>query len=97
MSKKRSIRYNQEFKDNAVNLIKTSGKSLSRISKDLDVAVSTLIKWRDQAQSNELTSEDAESNQLKKDYLALKKEHARLQEENAILKKASAYFAQQMK
>ena len=97
MTKKTSSTYSQEFKDTAVALIQTSDKSLSQIARELGIAVSTLIGWRDAAQSDKKTSGDEEFSRLKAEYAELKKANAKLQEENAILKKASAYFAQQMK
>ena len=39
MGKNRSGRYREEFKNSAVELIRTSGKSLSQLSKELGVAV----------------------------------------------------------
>jgi len=97
MGKNRSGRYREEFKNSAVELIRTSGKSLSQLSKELGVAVSTLATWNQISEEAEADTESEQIKALKAEYSQLKRSYAKLQEENAILKKASAYFAQQMK
>lgn len=97
-SNKKSSRYDLEFQKSTVELIKNSGKSLSQVSREIGVSVSTLSKWlkihSDQAKETSPTLD--ELSQLKAENKALKKAQASLTEEIAILKKASAYFARQM-
>lgn len=96
-SNKQSGQYKTEFQESTVEYIKTSKKSLSEVSKELGVSVSTLSKWvkrHDELQKPQ--PNENELSQLRAEIKVLKKSQAKLTEENAILKKASAYFARQM-
>ncbi len=42
---KKKKRFTQEFKENAVDYYKTSGKSVREVSEELGVGKSTLDKW----------------------------------------------------
>lgn len=87
--------YDNDFKVNAVKLLKEPGVTLRRVSEDLGVAKSTLYKWSKALERGDLKqafpgkgylrSEDAE---LK----ALKREVEILKQERDILKKAAAIF-----
>ncbi|BCV20786.1 hypothetical protein hamaS1_08550 [Moorella sp. Hama-1] len=39
-------KYDEEFKRNAVELCRTSGKTASQIARDLEINSSTLNRWR---------------------------------------------------
>jgi transposase len=95
---KKLLRYDLEFQKSTVELIKSSGKSLSQVSREIGVSVSTLSKWLKihAEQGKETTPSQDELTQLRAENKALKKTQASLAEEIAILKKASAYFARQM-
>jgi len=87
--------YDNDFKVNAVKLLKEPGITLRRVSEDLGVAKSTLHKWSTALEQGDLKQafpgkgylrpEDAE---LK----ALKREVEILKQERDILKKAAAIF-----
>ena len=93
-------KYSKEFKIDAINLIKEQGYSCSEASKSLDISYDLLNRWiRESKKSDEnkafrgngkLTAEQLEIRQLKE-------ENRRLKIEKEILKKASAFFAQEMK
>lgn len=96
-SNKQSGQYKAEFQESTVEYIKTSKKSLSKVSKELGVSVSTLSKWvkrNDELQKPQ--PNENELSQLRIEIKVLQQSQAKLTEENAILKKASAYFARQM-
>jgi transposase len=42
-----SKRYDQEFKDNAVNMLVMSGKALSVVARELGVSDTALRKWKE--------------------------------------------------
>ena len=100
MSKKNPTtgQYKPEFQQSTIEYIQTSNKSLSQVSRELGVSVSTLSKWikKQESSSKPLSSSELELKQLRAENKALKKSQAQLSEEIAILKKASAYFARQM-
>lgn len=87
--------YNKEFKEEAVSLITEQGYSVPEAAKSLGIGTSMLYKWKqvieDQKSGKALT--DDERDELKK----LRKEVKNLRMEKEILKKASAFFAKEMK
>jgi transposase len=83
-------KFSKQFKRDAVQLFRGSGKSLSQVARELSVTVSTLGQWVAMVDAEEKTGltpdELAELKQLRKD-------NARLQMEVEILGKATAFFA----
>jgi transposase len=95
MSKKRR-NYTREFKQEALQLWESSGKSAQQIEADLGITHGLLYKWRRDAQQagedafpghGQLKASDAEMHQLRR-------ELAEMREERDILKKAVAIFSQ---
>ncbi len=96
MSQKRSYKtYTKEFKEEAVNLVNEQGYSVAEAAKSLGIRTSLLYRWKqqieDQQQGKTLTED--ERVELKR----LRKENKLLRMEKEILKKASAFFAKEMK
>ena len=96
MGEKRSYKsYTKEFKEEAVALVRDQGYTVPQASKSLGIATNMLYRWKqkieDQQQGKTL-SED-ERDELK----SLRKEVKNLRMEKEILKKASAFFAKEMK
>ena len=84
-SKRRTIRYSEEFKQSIVSLSQT-GLSANSLSKEYEVSVSTVSKWINQA--------DPTNDQvLSKNERELIKENKRLKEELDILKRAAVLLA----
>lgn len=84
-SKRRTIRYSEEFKQSIVSLSQT-GRSANSLSKEYEVSVSTVSKWINQA--------DPTNDQvLSKNERELIKENKRLKEELDILKRAAVLLA----
>jgi transposase len=96
MSKKRQYKqYTKEFKEEAVALITEQGYSVPEAAKSLGLNPNLLYRWKDKAdekQAGTAISED-ERAELKR----LRKEVKELRMEKEILKKASAFFAKEMK
>ena len=96
MSQKRSYKqYPKEFKDEAVALVLEQGYSVSEAAKSLGITAGMLYKWK------ELHEQQAEGKALAEDERGelkrLRKEVKDLRMEKEILKKASAFFAKEMK
>ena len=87
--------YTQEFKEEAVALIKHSGKRLMDISRDLGVPDSTLCGWVRRARQEDQSEKQVEGLDLEKEVKQLRKENEVLKMERDILKKATAFFAKE--
>lgn len=86
-------RYSEEFRRDAVRIALTSGLTRPQISSDLGVGVSTLNKWVQQHQHEDLMS--GPHDDIEKENARLRKENRLLREEREVLKKATAFFASQ--
>ncbi len=87
--------YPQAFKDEAVLMVLDQGYSVADAAKSLGVGISLLYKWKEkyEAQRQGIALEESERDELKR----LRKENKELRMEKEILKKASAFFAKEMK
>ena len=91
----RTKQYSKEFKEEAVALIRDQGYTVPEASKSLGIASNILYRWKDKIAS------DLEGKSLSTDereeLIRLRKENKNLRMEKEILKKASAFFAKEMK
>ena len=90
-------RFSQEFKFEAVKLVRDRGVSVVQAARDLDVHENVLRKWVRTMGSAVLTG-SADSGAARPDQselVSLRKENAKLRMERDILKKAAAYFAKE--
>ena len=83
-----------EFKAHTVELVRTSGKSVGEVCRDLDLTETAVRRWIAQADIDEgrrdgLTT--AERDELSR----LRRENRVLREEREILRKAAAFFAKE--
>ncbi len=96
MSKKRTQKqYPKEFKEEAVSLVLEQGYSVAKAAESVGVSSKLLYTWKSKIEaklSGEGLSDD-EREELKK----LRKENKALRMEKEILKKATAFFAREMK
>ena len=96
MGQKRTYKqYSKEFKEEAVALVREQGYSVPEAAKSLGIASNMLYRWKEQIESQ------LEGKSLSKDEREelnrLRKENKYLRMEKEILKKASAFFAREMK
>ncbi len=96
MVKKRTYKqYSKEYKEEAVALVLEQGYSVPEAAKSLGIASNILYRWKqhieEQQQGKSLAEDERE--ELKR----LRKEIKNLRMEKEILKKASAFFAKEMK
>ena len=86
--------FTKEFKVETVELIRTSGKTLPQVCRDLDLSETAVRRWVEQAeidagQRNGLTTAERE------ELARLRRENRILREEREILRKATAFFAKE--
>ena len=83
-----------EFKAEAVRLVGSSDRSLSRLAKDLGVADQALRNWVRHAESDDGVP-DALAPSEREELRQLRREVRTLRQEREILKKAAAFFAKE--
>ena len=91
----RRRKYTKEFKESAIELYHSSGKSAKDVAKDLGVESSSVSRWLRESQEGEakdLKVFPGQGNPRDEEVARLKKENADLREANEILKKAMAIF-----
>lgn len=86
-------RCSEEFRHEAVRRALTSGLTRTQVAADLGVGLSTLNKWVQKHQHDDLMS--GPHDDLEKENARLRRENRLLKEERDILKKATAFFASQ--
>ena len=83
-------KFSKQFKREAVQLFRSSGKNVSQVARELGVRVSVLGAWVRMVEAEERTGLSPEELEELK---VLRKENARLKMEVEILGKATAFFA----
>jgi transposase len=90
-------RFTKEFEEEAVRLLRTSGRTKREIGADLGVSLSTLTRWLSERRDREMDEPAARSGdedaaaELKR----LRRENEILRQERDILKRATAFFAKE--
>jgi transposase len=97
----RPSKYTQEFRRDAVELVRSSGRPINQVARELGMSHETLRNWVRAAERQpgpgeappgaglSVADKDAEIAQLRR-------EVAELRMEKEILRKAAAYFAKEM-
>ena len=96
MTQKRTYkRYPKEFKEEVVSLILNQGYSVAKAAESVGVKTSLVYSWKEKFESEKAGQllDSGERDELKR----LRKENKELRLEKEILKKASAFFAKEMK
>ena len=93
---KQQRRFTKEFEDEAVRLVRTSGRSQREIAEDLGVGLSTLVRWlgRSRDRAGEAPGGSA-SPDVAAELKRLRRENETLRQERDILKRATAFFARE--
>src|SRR5688572_24332466 len=88
--------YSSEFRAGAVELARTSGKSIPVLARDLGVSDQSLRNWVRQAATDAGKGRSGELTTVEREELRrLRRENKVLQQERDILKKAAAFFARE--
>ena len=96
MSQKRTYKqYSTEFKEEAVSLVNDQGYSVPEAAKALGINPNMLYRWKEKFEAKQAGNQLSESE--RDELIRLRKENRKLLMEKEILKKASAFFAKEMK
>lgn len=87
-------RFSDEFKRDAVEIVRSSGKSIAEVARELGIYDSSLGNWvrQDQVRRGEregLTSDE------RQELAELRRENARLRMERELLKRAAAFWVKE--
>lgn len=88
-------RFSNEFKREAVQLARDSGKTITQVARELGLGTSLLAKWVREAEAAE--PKVGKRSDTGEELKAARKEIARLKMEVEILGKAAAFFANRNK
>ena len=88
-------KYTQEYRDEAVELVVSSGRPVAEIARDLGIHEATLGNWVNRAkQLGKLQEKPLETDE-RAELKELREENRRLRMERDFLKKAAAWFARE--
>ncbi len=83
-------KYTSDFKQEAVALVRRSGRSANQVAQELGVSQTALSRWLREALRD---ASGANGFQAAEELKTLRREVERLRMERDILKKAAAFFA----
>jgi transposase len=91
-------KYTEEFKLEALQLLKSTGKSAGQIERDLGITPGLLVKWRNRYQvisqgENQTHLEVSDFEAAKREIKRLQRQLAEVEEEREILKKTINIFS----
>ena len=88
--------FTDAYKAEVVALCRSSEKSLAEIARDLDLTASSVRRWVSQAEIDAGHKEGLTSSE-REELVRLRKENRVLREERDILKRATAFFAKEIR
>ena len=93
----RPAKYPEEFRRDAVELVRTSGRSIIDVATSLGITDSTLHNWlkADREARERANDPDALTESERAELARLRKENIELRTDKEILRKAAAYFARE--
>jgi transposase len=87
--------YPEEFKREAIELVRLTGKSIRQAAKDLGISEVSLRNWVKQADAAADRRPGGLSSDEREELRRLRRENQTLRMEREILKKAAAFFAKE--
>lgn len=93
----RPNKYPDQFRRDALDLVKSSGRPIAEVARSLNVAEGTLWNWvkADREAAERDRDPDALSESERDELKRLRKEVVELRSDKEILRRAAAYFARE--
>lgn len=97
----RPSKYTEEFRRDAVDLVRSSGRPINQVARELGMSHETLRNWVRAEERRTTAGPAADGSGLSvadkdAEIARLRREVAELRQEKEILRKAAAYFAKEM-
>jgi|SRR5690242_10503915 transposase len=91
--------YTREFKEQAVQLAQTSGKSIAQVARELGISDTSIHQWRKELAENGQEAFPGKGHQtaLEEENRRLKRENEILRQEREVLKKVLSIFSRDSK
>lgn len=93
-AKRTRRKFSVEFKRDAVEIVRSSGKSIAEVARELGIYDSTLGNWVKQDQVNRGEREGLSTDE-RHELAELRRENARLRMERELLKRAAAFWVKE--
>lgn len=90
-------KYSQEYKQEAVQLVRQSGIPLARVATNLGIIPGMLRRWRDEISATGKKAFPGNGTPRDLEVTRLKRELQQVRQERDFLKEAAAYFAKTSK
>lgn len=88
-------KYTQEYKDEAVELVISSGRPIAEIARNLGINEGTLANWVNTAKKSGKLKEKPLDTEERAELRELREDNRQLRMERDFLKKAAAWFAKE--
>jgi transposase len=88
--------HSEEFRRDAVALVRSSDRTIAQVAEDLGVNRETLRSWVRAAEKHDALASAGVGQAELEELRRLRKENAELKVEKEILRKAAQYFAREM-
>ena len=89
-------RFTKEFEEEAVRLVRTSGRSQCEIAEDVGIGLSRLVRWISQSRDRQIDEPERPGQEdVAAELKRLRRENEILRQERDILKRATAFFARE--
>jgi transposase len=97
MERRKYRTYTPEFKEEALRLLASSGRSASELERELGITPGTLLKWRERYKVGDATQrlEPSDLAAAQVELRRVRRELAVVTQERDILKKAIAIFSKE--
>lgn len=96
MTTKTRRQYTEDFKAEAVRLVRETTRPVAQVARDLGIADHLLYRWRAEQQQAESQGHTRQSMRAEQEELArLRRENSILKQERDFLKRAAAFFAKE--